>query len=66
MSPIETNQPIFELILKDRHIRIYANGVVEGCEGLQGRIVNHISASIRPELAHYFSKSHDSEPCSVP
>jgi hypothetical protein len=60
----ETGHPIFEITESDRHIRIYANGVVEGCDS--GRIVNHIGVAIRPELFAYFSKSHDSEPCKVP
>lgn len=32
--------PIFEIIKSDRHIRIYANGAVEGCEPV--RIVNYL------------------------
>ena len=55
---------IFELIEPDRHIRIYANGVVEGVK--EGQIINHIGAAIRPELKAYFSKSHDSELVRVP
>jgi hypothetical protein len=58
--------PIFEIIEPNRHIKIYANGVIEGCEGLAGNIVNHIGAAIRPEWFAYFSKSQDSEDVSVP
>ena len=59
------SNPIFEIITPEQHIRIYANGVVEGC-GKEGRIVNHIGTAIRPELFAYFSKSHEPEPCNVP
>lgn len=54
----ESGHPIFELIEADRHIKIYANGIVEGCDS-EVRIVNHINGAIRPELCAYFSKSHD-------
>ena len=57
--------PIFELIEPARHIKIYANGVVDGAA--QGaRIVNHINTAIRPELWVYFSKSHEADPCRSP
>jgi hypothetical protein len=52
----ETGHAIFELLLPDRHIKIYANGVVEGA-GSEGRIVNCIGSVIKPEWFGYFSKS---------
>jgi|SRR5882672_3059149 len=64
--------PIFEIILPERRIQIYANGVVEGCEGLQGRIISRIGRAIRPELLAYFSKwpypnkSHEALPTRSP
>ena len=60
MDNQETGHPVFEIVEPDRHIRIYANGVVEGCDLTKViRIVNHL-----PMLAHrdwfaYFSKLPD-------
>ena len=51
----DTGNPIFEIITDDSHIKIYANGVVEGCDK-KGRIVNHICTAIRPAFAKFFSK----------
>ena len=66
-NPLEEmkESPIFEIIQTHRHIRIYANGVVEGLEG-DGRIINHIPLVMRLEFMGYFSKSQDSEPCKSP
>ena len=53
-----TGHPIFQIIEPDRHIKIYANGFVEGCaEG--ATIHNRIYSSIRPELLEVFSKHPD-------
>lgn len=63
----EGGHPIFEIILRDHRISIYANGVVEGCEFLgQGRIINHCGVAVRPEMLDYFSKSHDASPTNTP
>ena len=58
--------PIFEIILPERRISIYANGVVEGCEGLRGKVINRIGRAIRPGLFNYFSKSHEDVPTKSP
>ena len=51
------DHPIFEIVQPDRHIKIYANGVVEGVDG-RVFIVNHISSlTNRSDLLSYFSKS---------
>lgn len=61
------NNPIFEIVLLDHRISIYANGVVEGAEFLgQGRIINRCSRAVRPELLDYFSKSHEVVPSKSP
>ena len=47
--------PIFELIEPERHLKIYANGVVEGASE-DAFIVNSIGIAIRPEFWRYYSK----------
>ena len=54
-----SGHPISEIIESDRHIRIYANGVVEGCDPV--RIVNHLPLVVNREWFDYFSKSHEAE-----
>jgi hypothetical protein len=51
-----SEHPIFQIIEPDRHIKIYANGFVEGCAP-GSEITNRIFSSIRPELLEVFSKS---------
>ena len=58
-SPTKTGHPILELIEDDRHIRVYADGVVEGPNPL--RIVNHLPLAIRPECFDYFRSSQAAE-----
>ena len=56
VSPAETNNPIFELRFEGRHIKIYANGWVEGVE--DPYIVNHLPTILRtlsPKWFHYYS-----------
>jgi hypothetical protein len=58
--------PIFEIILLDRHIKIYVNGHIEGCDGLDGRLISRIGLAVRPDLWDYFSKSQETDPSVEP
>jgi hypothetical protein len=49
------SEPIFQIIERGRHIKIYANGVVEGIEG-DYRVVNYIPFAITAEARERFSK----------
>ena len=49
------SEPIFQIIKPGLHIKIYANGVVEGIEGDYG-VVNFIPFAITAEARERFSK----------
>jgi hypothetical protein len=58
---METPVPIFQLFTTTETIKIYANGVVEGCHNLIG-ISNFIPLFLPPDVFQRFSKPwHEGE-----
>ncbi len=55
IDPQSTGNPIFELFNSEWHIKIYANGWIEGAPKGTG-IANLIGVAIKPEWERYFSK----------
>ena len=55
IADIQWPVPIFELMTTEGDIKIYANGVLEGCPNLVG-IMNMIPLIAKPGTTHYFSK----------
>jgi hypothetical protein len=56
---LEFPLPIFEIVTTTGSIKIYADGVVEGCDNLTG-IVNFVPHVASPEAMRLFSKSWQS------
>ena len=47
--------PIFQIIEADRHIKVYANGLVEGCDP-GASIVNYLFNAVSPKMFERFTK----------
>lgn len=54
-TPSTTGVPAFEIFNDDWHIKIYANGMMEGEPPGTG-IVNLVGPALTPEMLRYFSK----------